>query len=98
MLALKKVAVVGAAIVEVLDEMIDEEVITELLELELVLLVDMATEVRVIVLVSCNVVVVVPEVVSSAATREAPAARAVKKMFEICILTVSCGGEVQEFR
>lgn len=44
------------------------------------------TEVSVMVLVRLRVVVVVPLVVSSAATKEAPAARTVNRMFEICIL------------
>lgn len=87
MLAVMKVAGVGAATVEVLDEMMDDdEVMMELLEL--VLLVDTATEVRVMVFVSCRVVVDVPEMVSSAATRDAPAARAVSRMLEICIFVL----------
>lgn len=52
-----------------------------------VALVDSGTEVRVLVCVSWRVEVVVPLVVSSwAAAREAPAARTVKSMLEICIL------------
>lgn len=49
---------------------------------------DEATEVSVMVLVRERVEVVVPLVVSSAATRGAPAARTVKRMLEICILAV----------
>lgn len=46
------------------------------------------TEVRVMVLVRASVEVVVPLVVSSAATRGAPAARTVRRMLEMCILAV----------
>lgn len=49
-----------------------------------------ATEVSVMVLVRLRVVVVVPLEVSSAATKEAPAARTVNRMFEICILKIVC--------
>lgn len=43
-------------------------------------------DVRVAVLVRLMVEVEVPLVASSAATKEAPAAKTVKRMFEICIL------------
>lgn len=46
-------------------------------------------EVRVAVLVKLMVEVEVPLVVSSAATNEAPAAKTVKRMFEICIFVES---------
>lgn len=42
---------------------------------------------RVAVLVRLMVEVEMPLVVSSAATKEAPAAKTVKRMFEMCILT-----------
>lgn len=58
------------------------------------------TEVRVAVLVRLIVEIEVPLVVSSAATREAPAARTVKMMFEICILegdVLICVGEIWDW-
>lgn len=53
-------------------------------------------DVRVAVLVRLMVEVEVPLTVSSAATREAPAARTVKRMLEICILNFEVCGETRE--
>lgn len=46
--------------------------------------------IKVIDLVRVAVLVVVPDVVSSAEAIEAAVARTVRKMFEICILMVMC--------